>query len=258
MPVYRNNYRPGGTDVALADGGTGASLVDPNADRIMFWDDSAGATTWLTPGTGLTITSTTIDASSGGSASTSTTVGGLANSPSDGDIAWIRGGSSPFNFVGLVYDGTYGKWVSINNWFLSSKDATPLTTTSTTYAAPSTANVQRSLTPWAVYDTAGLSWQFRMIVQGHIAGGGATASYALIVLSGDASGAASTQGSDFAEVTTTSTTDVVLDSDWVDLPVGLTPNDFIHPLIRHKTSNAGQANTIAIADVFGRLVAAPS
>lgn len=53
-------YAPGGTDVALADGGTGASLVDPNADRIAFWDDSAGAVTWLTAGDGLTITTTTI------------------------------------------------------------------------------------------------------------------------------------------------------------------------------------------------------
>lgn len=59
-------YRAGGTDVALADGGTGASLADPNADRLLFWDDSAGAVTWLTPGTGLTITGTTIDAAGGG------------------------------------------------------------------------------------------------------------------------------------------------------------------------------------------------
>ena len=56
-------YRSGGTDVALADGGTGASLTDPNADRILFWDDSAGATTWLTPGSGLTIADTTITVS---------------------------------------------------------------------------------------------------------------------------------------------------------------------------------------------------
>lgn len=55
-------YAPGSTDVALADGGTGASLTDPNADRMMFWDDSGGATTWLAPGTGLAITNTTIDA----------------------------------------------------------------------------------------------------------------------------------------------------------------------------------------------------
>lgn len=54
-------YSVGGTDVALADGGTGASLTDPNADRIMFWDDSAGTVTWLTPGTTLAITGTTIN-----------------------------------------------------------------------------------------------------------------------------------------------------------------------------------------------------
>ena len=52
------------TDLALADGGTGTSLADPNADRIMFWDDSAGQVTWLTPGTGLSITDTTLNASS--------------------------------------------------------------------------------------------------------------------------------------------------------------------------------------------------
>lgn len=58
------------TDMALADGGTGASLADPGADRIMFWDDSAGAVTWLTAGTNLTITGTTINASGGGAAFT--------------------------------------------------------------------------------------------------------------------------------------------------------------------------------------------
>lgn len=60
-------YRAGGTDVPLADGGTGASLSDPNADRILFWDDSAGGVTWLTAGTNLTITGTSIAASGGGS-----------------------------------------------------------------------------------------------------------------------------------------------------------------------------------------------
>jgi hypothetical protein len=59
-------YTSGGTDVALADGGTGASLTDPNADRVLFWDDSLGAMTWLTMGTNLTITGTTLDASGGG------------------------------------------------------------------------------------------------------------------------------------------------------------------------------------------------
>jgi len=42
-----------------------SGLTDPNADRIVFWDDSAGAYAFLTPGTGLTITGTTIDAAGG-------------------------------------------------------------------------------------------------------------------------------------------------------------------------------------------------
>ena len=41
-------------DVALSFLGLEA-LVDPNADRIAFWDDSLGAFKWLTPSTGLTI-----------------------------------------------------------------------------------------------------------------------------------------------------------------------------------------------------------
>lgn len=48
--------------VPLANGGTAANLTDPNADRIMFWDDSAGQVTWLTAGAGLSITDTTIAA----------------------------------------------------------------------------------------------------------------------------------------------------------------------------------------------------
>jgi hypothetical protein len=35
--------------------------ADPNADRLLFWDDSAGATAYLTPAAPLTITTTTID-----------------------------------------------------------------------------------------------------------------------------------------------------------------------------------------------------
>lgn len=54
-------YAPGGTDVALADGGTGASLTDPNADRMMFWDDSAGAVTWLAPNNGLAVSGTNLN-----------------------------------------------------------------------------------------------------------------------------------------------------------------------------------------------------
>jgi hypothetical protein len=51
-------YNPAGTDVALADGGTGASLSDPGSDKIMVWDDSASATAYCGAGTGLSIDAT--------------------------------------------------------------------------------------------------------------------------------------------------------------------------------------------------------
>jgi hypothetical protein len=58
----------------VANGGTGASLVDPNADRIFFWDDSAGSTAFLTVGSGLEISGTTLSSTDAGG--TVTSVGG--------------------------------------------------------------------------------------------------------------------------------------------------------------------------------------
>ena len=52
----------GAGTLALARGGTGSSLTDPGADRILFWDDQAGVVTWLTASTGLTITGTSMTA----------------------------------------------------------------------------------------------------------------------------------------------------------------------------------------------------
>lgn len=53
-------YQPLDTDLTVI-----AGLVDPNADRVLFWDDSAGSYAYLTMGTGLTITGTTLDAAAG-------------------------------------------------------------------------------------------------------------------------------------------------------------------------------------------------
>lgn len=47
------------TGIASATG----ALGDPNADRVVFWDDSAGGYAYLTIGAGLAITATTLDAS---------------------------------------------------------------------------------------------------------------------------------------------------------------------------------------------------
>lgn len=89
-------YRAGGTDVPLADGGTGASLVDPNADRILFWDDSAGQVTWLSLDPGLEISGTTLRTARGTS---------FPVSPANGD-RFLR---TDVN-IECFYDGT--RWLS--------------------------------------------------------------------------------------------------------------------------------------------------
>ena len=52
-------------DAQLLTGVLPASVVaaDPNADRIVFWDDSAGAFAYLIPGTALSISTTTLNVS---------------------------------------------------------------------------------------------------------------------------------------------------------------------------------------------------
>ena len=58
--------------VPLARGGTGASLADPDVDKILFWDDSTGTTTWLAVGANLTIdgATNTLNAAAGATATT--------------------------------------------------------------------------------------------------------------------------------------------------------------------------------------------
>ncbi len=87
--------------VPMANGGTGANLVDPNADRILFWDDSAGAMTFLTAGSGLTITGTTITASGGGGGIT-----GPGTSTSTAIAKWNGTAGDTLSNSGILIDAS--------------------------------------------------------------------------------------------------------------------------------------------------------
>lgn len=68
-------YRVGGTDVSLADGGTGASLSDPGANRLWGWDDTDGAIAFITIGTNLSYDHATHTLSASGGVSSVTLTG---------------------------------------------------------------------------------------------------------------------------------------------------------------------------------------
>jgi hypothetical protein len=60
---------------------SGSDLVadDPNADRIIFWDDSESKLRYLEAGSGLSISGTTMTASGGSSIMQSIAVGFVLN-----------------------------------------------------------------------------------------------------------------------------------------------------------------------------------
>lgn len=74
-----------------------ADLTDPGADRILFWDDTAGIVTWLSAGTGITITGTTISASSSAPALDDVT-DVVITTPADNEV--------------LAYDIGSGDWIN--------------------------------------------------------------------------------------------------------------------------------------------------
>lgn len=79
-----------------------AALTDPNADRVLFWDDSAGTFAWLQMGTNLSITGTTLNAAGSSGGTWGSITGTLsdqtdlqsaldAKQPLDSDLSTIAG-----------------------------------------------------------------------------------------------------------------------------------------------------------------------
>ena len=68
------------TDI-LSVSGSDIAADDPGADRLVFWDDSDNKLTYLTAGSGLTITGTTIAAAGGGGTKTYAVFNAMDNQP---------------------------------------------------------------------------------------------------------------------------------------------------------------------------------
>ncbi len=81
MTASRNvNFTLGDADRTISLASDFTLPADPNADRILFWDDSAGATKYLTVGAGLAITDVTIAATGSGGGITWSEVTGTSQS----------------------------------------------------------------------------------------------------------------------------------------------------------------------------------
>lgn len=88
--------------IDLASGGTGASLTDPNANRILFWNDSVNQMTWLATGNGLAITGNTIDAT--------------LTSPFTAIVSGAASNTQTFNATGTWTKPNTGNYAIIYAW----------------------------------------------------------------------------------------------------------------------------------------------
>lgn len=86
-----------GSALPIGSGGTGAALTDPNADRILFWDDSASSVAFLEAGSGLSISGTTLSAT----ASFATPLTVVGNATAGSEIRLPEDTDNGSNYVAL-------------------------------------------------------------------------------------------------------------------------------------------------------------
>lgn len=188
----------------------------------------------------------------GGSAgaTVATTISGLGTA-SGGKIGLIRAGSSPFDFLTVVYDATYSHWVSqifpMTNALINGG-----TTSNTGYTGLSGSIENRVWVPWKTYSTAGLTLQMRLIGQ-ISATSGNTTSAALQLFSNNVGSTAAANGTQTSVITTTSTSAVLGDSGWVNADAGATVHDVASVDIQIKVS-AGTAAGISSPSVYARYI----
>lgn len=153
---------------------------------------------------------------SGATAAEATTVAGLGT-PSDGAIGRIRAGSSPYDFLTVIYDSTYGHWVSEER-IGKMTTAAGTSTTSGSFANYLAAAQTMAIFPQRVFINAGLTLQLRAFALCNVSGGGITGTFSPIITGFDVGGADSTTlAGGTLQVTQTSATRSGIDSGWTSV-----------------------------------------
>jgi|SRR5579872_1190662 len=160
-----------------------------------------------------------------------TTVAGLGAAV-DGKVGRLRTGSSPYDFTTVIYDATYGKWVSEANIYpmLASNTAA-----NSTYAV-CTFSTQQPVLPWRGRDTAGLKPQIRVVVTTTIASGDNCAfelAWDALDLAAGQVGATAIAAS---QILFSDAGPYTRDTGWTDIGT-YTVHDFFMPSARSWTSN---------------------
>ena len=169
-----------------------------------------------------------------------TTIGGLADSPSPGQRAMLRLGSSPYHFMPLTYDSSLSKWVSEEYHGFHSSGVLPGATTTNSSATNLTgAEIHRGAIPFhkECYD-AGLRLQvWYACFMDNLSGGAASAISQVRVrelADGDTAGTDIWQSAEVTVVGSTGTQRIIA---WGD--------------ITHTTGPSDAAG-VGMLEVFGR------
>jgi hypothetical protein len=139
----------------------------------------------------------------------------LPSNPVAGQPFLLRAGSTPFEFIALVYDATYGKWVSAPQQAMTTE--TGKTTTSTTYTGTFLGGQFAWVFNGDALVTAGLTLQ--LAIGGLLSNSGANSTSlsgrVFAVDDGDTSATAIFAGGAPSEVSNTGTTATYKTSGWV-------------------------------------------